>query len=186
MDNPLFMSYEDFMTTYPTSDKSEALGEGSQGSVVKVIDKPIAVKSGPIEEILVEVDMVCRLKHPNIIQPLNFSLSDKGSFIAYPQGVKLMTYLAENKNQVERCMYELLQVLAFLYNQNVAHCDIKTTNIIVINNSPILIDFGIAKLCYSTADDKLFGEGVAFTDSFISPEPNYGFRSINGDVYSMG
>jgi serine/threonine protein kinase len=191
---PNFLNATAFAQKYEI-DYEKLIAKGAYGSVYDAnakhkspeCDTEIVVKiCKEMDDIMVEIDHGIRLNHSGIIKPLDICLGDE-TFIIYPKGMLIDDYLNLYNSEFKRLTIELIQILDYLYNQGVAHCDIKPSNIIVINHHAVLIDFGISNTCHlSTTMEKVFDGLASYTNGFVPPDPNYGFRSISGDVFSMG
>lgn len=74
---------------------------------------------------------------------------------------------------------ELAEAVGYLHSRQLVHRDIKTANIIFVNNLPKLADVGlITHLAEAKRDDKKLG-----TEGFVPPE---GPGTHAADVYSLG
>ena len=185
------ISLEQFHELYP---KSHEIATGTFGMVYSVRGKLIVVKTGQILDLLKDIDILSQISHPNIISitALAFDTDASLAYIAFPQGEDLLLYLKDNKSMYHQFMYELVHAVAFLHSRGIAHCDIKTNNIVVINNHPILIDLGSANICIPTSNtvsdkiDYMFISEAAFTIPFNPPEYKLDISSIRGDVFSLG
>jgi serine/threonine protein kinase len=184
------ISLEEFHRLYP---KDNIIATGGYGNVYTVKDKSMVVKEGKTLDLIKDIDILSQISHPNIIPitALTFDVSTSTSYIAFPRGESILSYLDSHRQMYDQFMYELVVAVAFLHSKGIAHCDIKPDNIIVIDQHPVLIDFGIAKICIPISD--LHSRRVeymlipqAFTLSFNPPEYKQDISSIRGDVYSLG
>ena len=138
------------------------------------------------ESIFKELDILARLNSPYIIKPLAFAIGENSTKILYNKGSTTEEYTIINYNKF---FYDLLVGLKYLHDNNIAHCDIKPQNIIIIDNTPIYIDFGISNFCYDleNTNDKVFINTIAYTVGFEPPEiAQENTRSIKGDIFSLG
>lgn len=116
-----------------------------------------------------------------------------------------MEFSEQEKNKI---YMDLLEYLIMLHSENIAHCDIKPSNIFYIgsDNKYVLGDFGISRQFSAEELDKYFNNSsrcfkmykdviLGFTKQYISPEmrkiinkeknSNYIDLFLN-DVYSLG
>lgn len=70
----------------------------------------------------------------------------------------------------------LLNGLEYLQNNHLIHRDIKPSNVLIINEEPVLTDFGLA-IDYREANS------IVGTPGYVPPE-NHG--SVQGDIFSLG
>lgn len=90
---------------------------------------------------------------------------------------------------VAELLIALLDVLAYVHEQNVIHRDIKPDNVILRrrDNKPVLIDFGIVKeVLRSSGDGSLTRSLVVGTPGYIAPEQAAGQGVFASDLYSLG
>ncbi|MGD1804608.1 protein kinase domain-containing protein [Dapis sp. BLCC M126] len=96
-----------------------------------------------------------------------------------------------NQNQVIEFLKQLLEILNFIHENNVIHCDIKPSNIMRRSSDGkfVLIDFGSVKKAVSFSDD--FNQSSPSTQSvktrcYMSPEQAQGNEQYNSDIYALG
>ena len=80
-------------------------------------------------------------------------------------------------------MYQLLQALSFIHNQNIIHRDIKPENILFASKKDYstlkLIDFGL-----SAYIDK--SKNIVGTPYYMAPEMTEGHSYPQSDIWSLG
>src|SRR6266567_6031717 len=154
-----------------------------------------------------EAQFIASLHHPNIVQIHDFQLirsSDSGSTTAYMvmdyvEGPTLTDYIRNTSRKgqfpaVADIVYIFTTVslaIDYAHEKGMIHRDIKPANIILDQRSPrrntlgtpILTDFGIAKLQGVSADTtKVLG-----TPLYVSPEQAQGLAGDKrSDLYSLG
>ncbi len=137
------------------------------------------------EEVLHEVQVATRLKHPNILSVLNASYIDDQFVIAMELGEESLADRVERRISTARALdlaEQGLAALAFAHQHRIIHCDIKPENFILFaDNTLKLADFGFAKLSLRTL--KASGSG---TIDYIAPEQAMGRPKFQSDVFSMG
>jgi serine/threonine protein kinase len=156
------------------------LGHGGNGIIYRIKDKAslkesalkLSLKAGRQEGVreVNELDLVCSLRHPNLLR-LDYFFFDKESHdIGYVMPLAngdLKSYLRKHPfvsfETRLRWAYQFLSALAFLHDNKVHHCDIKPHNCLIIDHQLVLADFGYAH--------KSFGEEGACTATMIYHSP---------------
>lgn len=137
------------------------------------------------EEILHEVQVAVKLRHPNILSVQNASYIDDKLVIAMELGEESLADRVERRISTARALDlagQALSALAFAHEHNIIHCDIKPENFILFPGNKLkLTDFGFAKLSLRTL--KASGSG---TIDYIAPEQAMGRPKFQSDVFSLG
>ena len=137
------------------------------------------------KEILHEVRVATRLRHPNILSVLNASYIDDHFVIAMELGLESLADRIERRTSIARALDlagQGLAALAHAHSHKIIHCDIKPENFILFpGNKMKLADFGFAKISLRTL--KASGSG---TIDYIAPEQAMGRPKFQSDVFSMG
>lgn len=129
------------------------------------------------------------LKHPNFCKIELFESIDRFYMIVqeYIDGLTLDKYFNSNpkKKYKYKILIELICALDHIHKDNIIHGDIKPDNIIVRNNSPIIIDFDLSKdLCAEHKYKKIKPFG---TPLYMSPEMiNDQYFDAKTDIWSLG
>lgn len=126
-----------------------------------------------------------RLEHPNLVRYI--SLTDDGILMEYVDGETLADRLAKHpeyftKQNTEKFLRQLLDVVGYLHSHQVVHLDLKPDNILLtyINNDLKLIDLGC---CYTDT----FADTQGSTKAFAAPEQLKGaFVDERTDIYAIG
>ncbi|MCP4302286.1 MAG: protein kinase [Gammaproteobacteria bacterium] len=136
-------------------------------------------------EILHEVRVATKLKHPNILSVLNASYIDGHFVIAMELGEESLADRIERRTSTARALDlagQGLAALAHAHDHKIIHCDIKPENFILFPGNQLkLADFGFAKISLRTL--KASGSG---TIDYIAPEQAMGRPKFQSDVFSMG
>ncbi len=182
------------------------------------LDRPVAVKvmHSYIEEspelqtrFQREARVVAGLRHPNIVQILDFDTHEGHPYIVmeFLRGVSLAAYLRnlhEKKEvlpfvKVGRLLGALASGLDYAHTQGVIHRDIKPANILLHSKSgeftverplsknvdPIITDFGLVRIAHST--NQTATGMVSGTPTYMSPEQAQGSKvDHRTDIYSLG
>jgi eukaryotic-like serine/threonine-protein kinase len=182
------------------------LGAGGMGEVwraedirlqrpaaVKILSEKIAADPDWKARFLREARVAAQLNHPNIATI--YSIDEEGdvTYIAMElvEGPPLANHIAARNLSVNDCIRigrQTAEALAAAHDKQIVHRDIKPDNIIVLQRSVKVLDFGIAKTIGPTADDSLTrGQLILGTPYYMSPEQalgnNMNFRT---DIFSLG
>lgn len=187
----------------------DLLGQGGMSAVYKATDpnlrRVVAVKiihphlSGDQEFVRrfeEEAAAVAQLRHNNIIQVHDFS-HDGGTYyivFEFVPGESLQSWLKRLNESGRRMDYKeaasiaarVADALDYAHQKGLIHRDVKPANVIInVNDQPILMDFGIAKIVggsQHTATGAVLG-----TARYMSPEQIKGERvDARSDIYSLG
>ncbi len=191
------------------------IGVGGMGEVWAAhharIDRHVAIKFPNVdlvqrpeirERFIAEARILGRLRHPNIVDVIDFGeLDDGGLFLVFEllEGMSLDAYVQElgrlaSRNAVKIAV-ELCRGLAFAHNANVIHRDLKPANVF-LHRAPNgrlqvkLLDFGISKICTPTVESTHLTEAdaVVGTPAYMSYEQARAVPDIDArtDVWSAG
>lgn len=113
-----------------------------------------------LESLEHEMVKLCKLKHPNIVSLVGFSREEGKLWLLMRKfDSSLKSYFKEQtptqfkftQEEVLFCTREILHGLAYLHSQNIAHCDMKTDNILIWKDpsnrikSLHITDFGVSR-----------------------------------------
>jgi predicted permease len=185
------------------------LGQGGMGSVylardvrhgrvvaVKVIS-PEAVSGIGLNQFLREIATVAQLHHPNILP-----LHDSGEAAGHPfyvmpwvRGGSLRARLQRDVRldlaTTLRLTRGIANALQHAHGERILHCDVKPENILVHDDHPWVMDFGVARKLHSEIGEWRQRKELdmsAGTPAYVSPEQASGEADIDArsDVYSLG
>ncbi|GAB7563925.1 hypothetical protein LG202_19640 [Methylobacillus methanolivorans] len=136
---------------------------------------------------------LANIEHKNIVRVQNFFRANDTVYMVmrYERGKSLQEYVLARDSALPETMLrsifsQLLNGLREVHAQKLLHLDIKPANIYIrLDGSPVLLDFGSARMALNEASNKL---PPSYTPGFASPE-QYGDRKQLGpwsDVYSIG
>ncbi len=188
------------------------IGRGGMGAVYLAIradnefERRVAikiVKRGMDTDFIIrrfrnERQILANLDHPNIAKLLDGGTTDDGLpyfVMEFIEGIPISRYADENQLSIAERLQLFQKVCAavhYAHQNNVIHRDIKPGNILVTaNETPKLLDFGIAKLLNPDPDyDSIDTTATAMrlmTPEFASPEQTRGeVVTAASDQYSLG
>ncbi len=135
---------------------------------------------------------ISKLSHPNLVTIYDIGQGEGFYYIAmeYISGGDLKTRIRQGfKTSASlKIISRLALCLSYVHAEGVIHRDIKPSNILFRDDgSPVLADFGIAKLIQTDNDLTLTGT-VMGSPHYLSPEQAQGTPKLDGrsDLYSLG
>jgi serine/threonine protein kinase len=139
----------------------------------------------------IERGILARLDHPNVVRIVDGGDTAAGCpyfVMDYIDGQPIDLYCFNHEIELPARLALFQQVCAavqYLHEQNILHCDIKPSNILVNSDGrPRLLDFGISQIKAASQNDT---ESRGVTVLYASPEQLRGLPgSEQGDVYSLG
>lgn len=191
----------------------EKLGAGAMGVVYKghhaMLRRPTAVKlldvdkvnDASIERFEREVQITCRLNHPNTIAIYDYGRTPEGVFyyaMEFLDGIDLQTLVEKYGPQPEaRVIHILLQVCGSLYEAHtlgMVHRDIKPANIMLNRRGAEadvvkVLDFGLVKAIDEAKQSGLTAAGsLTGTPLYMAPEAIQSPNSVDArsDLYAVG
>lgn len=181
--------------------------ESGELLAVKIMTNPAGITSidgssiGPP----IEMDIMSRLRHPNLLAMSQITIVDFATPIATKHGThprttlailmplaisNLTDYMLSNKISLEtKIMYiqQILSGLNYLHTEQILHLDIKMENILVLStNHVVLTDFGLS--VYTDPDGNRNYERESITVTCRPPElfKNHNYYQRSSDVWSLG
>ena len=176
----------------------EQLGEGAFGRVLAGSDKhtgeQVAVKLlrelpiGHRPRLQRELRALRLLDHPGVVRLLADGPTEQGHYIVMER-LPSVSFPGPGPRDWERLRpvaVGLFQALAHVHDQGIVHRDLKPGNVLMRDQQPVLLDFGLAR-----GDD--IGSTITRTGArmgtlrYISPEQGSGERvTLHTDLYSAG
>lgn len=160
-----------------------------QWFVLKCLQENFASQSLYQELLKKEFEIGISLAHPNIVRTLGWEkIEPMGNCIVmeYIDGVTFRQFLEKKHSASEkkRVIKGVLSALSYIHGKQIAHRDLKLSNILVTRNgmNAKLIDFGL-----SDTDSYSILKHPAGTQGYISPEQlSVPLPDAKNDIYSLG
>jgi tRNA A-37 threonylcarbamoyl transferase component Bud32 len=183
----------------------EQLGEGGMASVFKAYDKSleryVAIKVIRTEIVMDqeflqrfqrEARALAQLDHPYILKVLDYGEQDGMPYLVMPfaPGGTLKSRMGSpwSYQEAARLLAPIARALECAHQQLIIHRDVKPANILFTSSeTPILSDFGIAKMLDMGESMQLTGTGMGIgTPDYMAPEQWLGKVDARTDVYALG
>jgi eukaryotic-like serine/threonine-protein kinase len=145
-----------------------------------------------------EFKTLASLRHPHIISVLDYGFitspenSEKQPYFTMDLLENAQTILRATRHQTIEKKIELLtqtlQALAYLHRRGIIHRDLKPDNVLVMNDTVKVLDFGLA-IAHDQIDERIRrGSGqIAGTLAYLAPEVLQGYPvSQAADLYAVG
>lgn len=188
------------------------IGEGGMGAVYRashvMMRRPTAVKllqqekASPefVQRFEREVQMTCRLTHPNTIAIYDYGRTPDGTFyyaMELLNGVSLAAFLPVarrlNEGRTIHLLRQIGESLREAHSIGLIHRDIKPGNIQICERGGQydvikVLDFGLVKDVKASQDENLTGETSWGTPGFVAPETvrDASASSALSDIYAFG
>jgi serine/threonine-protein kinase len=134
-----------------------------------------------------ELDVLSRLKHPNLGAAIGWGRTSTGAFFLVMEwSENLSSWLGDRRSvdEVIRVGREVAAGLAAAHAAGITHCDLKPENVLQDRTGRVrVIDFGLAH--WPEADDSPLGGSAGY----LAPEqisPSFGTITERTDVYGLG
>ncbi|AEG45320.1 serine/threonine-protein kinase [Isoptericola variabilis] len=152
----------------------ECVDGGGHAVAVKVLHAHVDADPAGRERLRREVAALQRLRHPAVAQVLDAELDGPFAFVVTElvDGVTLEDEVDERGPLDPQDLYSLADQLAdaleAVHTAGIVHRDLKPSNVMVTDQGPVLIDFGIAQ---GPGDARTTSTGfVMGTPGYIAPE----------------
>ena len=179
------------------------IGEGNFGKVklsilnatnekyaIKIIDKKL-LKTQTKSSLYNEIEIISKLKHPNIIHVEKILEDDNNYYIImeYCDNGELFEYIVNkeklSQEEASTLFYQLINGVEYIHKQNFAHRDLKPENLLLTKNNKLkIIDFG---LCHDFDGTKLL-KSKCGSPSYAAPEilKGYPYDGFKTDIWCCG
>lgn len=192
--------------------KGEILGRGQFGEVLlyelkQGIEVPatgikqMAVKQAmctdekTIENVKKEVEILCELRHPRIVQYLGHhaDVPNIQIMLEYMSGGSIDGHLKSSdspfsEERTKRYTKDVMEGLRYLHEKKIIHRDIKGANILIDGEDRAkLADFGLSKIMETNKSAHTFaGSPVFMSPEMIMTDLNQTGHGLKTDIWSMG
>jgi eukaryotic-like serine/threonine-protein kinase len=155
------------------------------------LDDPEAVARFGREVRLLEQE----LKHPNIIEVLSVNLEADPPYFVMPLAESsLDRELAAGRNRdrqwVTAVYIAVLDGMAHAHEREypIVHRDLKPPNVLLVEGTPKITDFGLGKRISADATELTRSDRGLGTDAYMAPEQFHGAKNVGppADVYALG
>ena len=158
-------------------------------AAIKVLHGQLA--RNEIEGFLSEARTVAPLRHPHIVQVLDFGVEGKTPFLVmeYAPGGSLRLHHPKGSqlplDTVVSYVTQIAEALQYAHDKKVIHRDIKPENILLGRNNEVLLsDFGIAIMTQSSASQH--PQDAAGSIAYMAPEQIQAHPGPASDQYALG
>jgi len=160
---------------------------------LKVLRPELAAVIGA-ERFLQEITVTANLQHPHILQLYDSGEADGVLFYVMPyvEGESLRDKLNRERQLSLEETLDLTRAIAsaldYAHKRGVIHRDIKPENILLVDDQPIVADFGIALAVSEAGSTRLTETGLSLgTPHYMSPEQATGDKHVDArsDVYAL-
>ena len=200
------------LESIPVSDRYTVERELGRGGMAMVYlardrkhDRPVAIKilrpeivgGEAAQRFLLEIQILARLQHPNILALLDSGTTDETPprpfyVMPYVEGETLRQRLTREGPlpvpEALRLVREIGEALHYAHGQGLIHRDVKPENVLLSQGHALVADFGIARAAGVAAGDRLTQPGLSIgTPAYMSPEQTGGDREVDAraDQYSL-
>ena len=165
----------------------------SRKVALKILRPELAAVIGA-DRFLNEVTVTANLQHPHILQLYDSGEADGLLYYVMPyvEGESLRDRLNRERQLSLEATIDLTRAIAsaldYAHKRGVIHRDIKPENILLVDDQPIVADFGIALAVSEAGGTRLTETGLSLgTPHYMSPEQATGDRNVDArsDVYAL-
>jgi serine/threonine protein kinase len=156
----------------------------------KVLRPEYCIDFSSLEAVLQEGEMLCRLRHPNVVEGYSVELEDHPRIsMEYLPGLTVRdTFFQDNYDAFDlsdavAVVAQLADALSYVHREGYLHLDVKPSNVMYFDGEATLFDFSVAE---PFSPDKPLKDNAGTTE-YMAPEQTY--RNEVGyatDVFGLG
>ena len=158
---------------------------------IKIIDKQFTINNNNYERINLEISILRKTSHPNIIKVYDIK-EDSSNFyfiMEYCKYGELFQQIINSRHLDVKLssfyFYQLINGLSYLHSHNIVHRDLKPENLLIGNKKLLkIIDFGLSNF----SNKNNFLSTPCGSPSYAPPEMILGtkYDGMLGDIWSCG
>jgi eukaryotic-like serine/threonine-protein kinase len=160
---------------------------------IKVLLPELAATLGR-ERFLREIRISAQLNHPNILTLIDSG--EAGGYLyyvmPYVEGESLRDRIVREQqlpiDEAVRITRELADALEHAHRRGIIHRDIKPENVLLVDDHPVIMDFGVARALSEAGGSMLTSTGLSVgTPTYMSPEQAAADGEVDArsDVYAL-
>ncbi|CAK9142239.1 unnamed protein product [Ilex paraguariensis] len=198
-DKPVIYRLEEIDEATGNFDVARKIGEGGYGSVYFGIlrEQEVAVKkmkSSKSKEFLVELKVLCKIHHINVVELLGYASGDNHLYLVYEYvqngslNVRLHDPLLKARAYIALDAARGIEYIHDHTRARYVHRDIKTSNILLDQGLRAKVgDFGLAKLVERSDEEDLIVTRLVGTPGYLAPESIQEIQTTSkADVFAFG
>lgn len=163
--------------------------------VIKKINRVKHLKNNRIRR---EIEIPKLIRHKNVIRPIEDIITNTDVYIIYDyldnsfplseiDDEKLILNTKDKLIYIIKILYQITDAVEFMHSVNVVHRDIKPKNVVISNDTPVIIDFDLSAVIEN--NDFPVTNGKIGTPNYLAPElwsHTEPFDPKLADIYSLG
>ncbi|EAR91137.2 Serine/Threonine kinase domain protein (macronuclear) [Tetrahymena thermophila SB210] len=158
---------------------------------IKILDKDKIVDESDKIRVAREIQILRKIRHPNIIQLYEIIESQTQLFLIteYAPNNELFDFIVKrnrlNERQSARFLLQILSAVEYLHQNNIVHRDLKPENLLLdCNNNIKVVDFGLSNMY----EDGQTLKTACGSPCYAAPEMVSGkrYEGLKTDIWSCG
>lgn len=162
---------------------------------IKIISREMVVKQQMEEQLKKEINIMHKLKHPNIIELVEVLQTKNNIYMVleYISGGELFDRIVKAKRFDEKTarsfFQQLINGIMYCHQNGVAHRDLKPENLLLDSHETLKIsDFGLSAMSDDGGGKKKMLMTTCGTPNYVAPEviEEQGYDGMKADIWSLG